>query len=166
MPSMLDPTTIDSPPPERCVHVIGGGPVGLIMTALLQSMEGFSIRLYEKRPAYTRTRMVKLASYLTADSISAYCADEIDGDNVSAIFEPSELEKGLNFRRSINPRLFALLQGWNHGFCRLNDIEESLTALIKEGGKSPVERIPCAAVTVEQAKAMLQPYEIMIDCTG
>ena len=120
---MPDPTTIDAPRSERRVHVIGAGPVGLIMTAMLQSMEGFSIRLYEKRPAYTRTRMVKLASYLTADSISAYCADEIDGDNVSAIFEPSELEKGLNFRRSINPRLFALLQGWNHGFCRLKDIE-------------------------------------------
>jgi hypothetical protein len=163
---MLDPTAIDSSRAETRVHIIGAGPVGLLITALLQSMEGFSIRLYEKRPAYIRTRMVRLAPYLTADSISAYCADEIDGDNVSAIFEPGELEKGLNFRRSINPKLFALLQGWNRGFCRLNHIEEGLTALINEGGKSPVERIPCAAVTVEQAKAMLQPYEIMIDCTG
>jgi len=162
---MPNPTTIDAPRSERRVHVIGAGPVGLIMTAMLQSMEGFSIRLYEKRPAYTRARMVKLASYLTADSISAYSADEIDGDSVSAIFEPSELEKGLNFRRSIAPRLFALLQGWNQGFCRLKDIEESLTALISEGGKSPVERIQ-SALTVEQAMAMLQPHEIMIDCTG
>ena len=135
------------------------------MTAMLQSMEGFSIRLYEKRPAYTRTRMVRLASYLTAESISAYCADEIDGDTVSAIFEPSELEKGLNFRRSINPRLFALLQRWGQGFCRLKDIEESLSALINEGGKSPVERIQ-SALTVEQAMGVLQSHEIMIDCTG
>jgi hypothetical protein len=132
---------------------------------MLQSMEGFSIRLYEKRPAYTRTRMVKLASYLTADSISAYCADEIDGDNVGALFEPSELEEALKFRRSIDARLFTLLQGWNQGFCRLKDIEESLTALIAEGGKSPVERIP-SALSVEQAMAVLQPHEIMIDCTG
>jgi 2-polyprenyl-6-methoxyphenol hydroxylase-like FAD-dependent oxidoreductase len=162
---MPDPTTIDAPRSERRVHVIGAGPVGLIMTAMLQSMEGFSIRLYEKRPTYTRTRMVKLASYLTADSISAYCADEIDGDNVSAIFEPSELERGLNFRHSIDQRLFTLLKGWNQGFCRLNDIEESLTALIAEGGKSPVERIQ-GALTAEQAMAALQPHEIMIDCTG
>src|SRR5215470_19174118 len=162
---MPDLTTIDAPRSERRVHVIGAGPVGLLMTAMLQSMEGFSIRLYEKRPAYTRTRMVRLAPYLTADSISAYCADEIDGDNVSAIFEPSELERGLNFRRSINPRLFALLQSWNQGFCRLKDIEESLTALIAEGGKSPVERSP-SALSVEQAMAVLQPHEIMIDCTG
>src|SRR5262245_23107675 len=162
---MPDPTAIDAPHSERRVHIIGAGPVGLIMTAMLQSMEGFSIRLYEKRPAYTRTRMVKLAPYLTADSISAYTADEIDGDNVAAIFEPSELEEGLKFRRSIDPRLFGHLQAWNQGFCRLNDIEKGLSALIEEGGRSPVERIQ-ATVTVEQATAMLAPHEIMIDCTG
>src|SRR5262245_4399478 len=162
---MPDPSTTDAPPSERRVHIVGAGPVGLVMTALLQSLEGFSIRLYEKRPAYIRTRMVRLASYLTADSISAYTADEIDGDNVAAIFEPSELEEGLKFRRSINPRLLGLLQAWNQGFCRLNDIEKGLSGLIDEGGKSPVERIQ-GAITVEQAMAMLAPHEIMIDCTG
>src|SRR5262252_1523824 len=141
MSPMATPTSIDAPRSERRVHIIGAGPVGLVMTAMLQSMEGFSIRLYEKRPTYTRSRMVKLASYLTADSISAYSADEIDGDNVAAIFEPSELEKGLTFRRSINRKLFGLLAEWNRGFCRLNDIENGLSGLIAEGGKSPVERI-------------------------
>ena len=135
------------------------------MTAMLQSMEGFSIRLYEKRSTYTRTRMVKLASYLTADSISAYSADEIDGESVSAIFEPSELEEGLRFRRSIDRKLFGLLQEWNRGFCRLNDIENGLSGLITAGGKSPVERIE-GGVTAEQAMAMLAPHDIMIDCTG
>jgi len=158
-------TSIDTPRSKTHVHVIGAGPVGLVMTAMLQSMEGFSIRLYEKRPTYTRTRMVKLASYLTADSISAYSADEIDGESVSAIFEPSELEKGLQFRRSIDRRLFGLLKGWNQGFCRLNDIERGLSALIAEGGKSSAERIE-ADVSVEQAMAMLKPHEILIDCTG
>src|SRR5215471_8993628 len=162
---MPDPNTIDAPHSERRVHIIGAGPVGLFLTAMLQSMEGFSIRLYEKRPAYTRTRMVKLSPYLTADSISAYCADEIDGDNVAAIFEPSELERNLAFRRSINPRLFGLLQEFNQGFCRLNDIEKGVSDLIAGGGKSPVERIQ-GAVTAEQAMAMLAPQEIMLDCTG
>src|SRR5262245_45376512 len=120
---MPDPTKTDAPRSERRVHIIGAGPVGLLMAAMLQSIEGFSIRLYEKRPTYTRTRMVKLAPYLTADSISAYCADEIDGDNVAAIFEPSELEQSLAFRRSINPKIFGLIQDLNQGFCRLNDIE-------------------------------------------
>src|SRR5262249_5540847 len=122
-------------------------------------------RLYEKRPAYTRTRMVRLVSYLTADSISAYSADEIDGDTVAAIFEPSELEKSLKFRRSISPKLFGLLQKRNQGFTRPNAIETGLSALIAEGGRSPVERID-AEVTVEPAMAMLAPHDIMIDCTG
>jgi hypothetical protein len=157
--------SIDAPRSERRVHIIGAGPVGLLMTAMLQSMDGFSIRLYEKRPAYTRTRMVRLEPYLTADSISAYSADEIDGENVAAIFEPSELEESLRFRRSINAKLFALLQELNQGFCRLNEIEQRLSNLISEGGKSPVERI-AGGVTVEQAMAMLAPHDIMIDCTG
>ena len=63
------------------VHVIGAGPVGLLLTALLQSME-FSVRLYEKRPKYTRTRMVKLSPFLVADSVENYCADYIDGETI------------------------------------------------------------------------------------
>jgi 2-polyprenyl-6-methoxyphenol hydroxylase-like FAD-dependent oxidoreductase len=57
------------------VHVVGAGPVGLLLTALLQPMEGFSVRLYEKRQDYTRTRMVQLAPYLVADSIETYRTD-------------------------------------------------------------------------------------------
>ena len=40
------------------VHVVGAGPVGLLLTALLQSTEGCSVHLCEKRDEYTRTRMV------------------------------------------------------------------------------------------------------------
>ena len=76
------------------VHVIGAGPVGLLLTALLQSTEGFSVRLYEKRREYTRTRMVQLASYLVADSVESYCTDYIDGESVTAIFDPPELAEG------------------------------------------------------------------------
>ena len=55
-------------PPEtthakRRVHIVGAGPVGLMLTALLQPTGTFSIRLYEKRRQYTRARMVKLDSY-------------------------------------------------------------------------------------------------------
>ena len=59
-------------PSRGQVHVIGAGPVGLLLTALLQSMERFSVHLYEKRPEYKRTRMVQLASYLVADSIESF----------------------------------------------------------------------------------------------
>ena len=92
------------------MHVLGAGPVGLVMTALLQSTERFSVRLYEKRRDYTRTRMVQLAPYLVADSIESYCADHIDGESVEAIFDPSELAEGLAFRQSIPPDLMGLLR--------------------------------------------------------
>ena len=76
------------------VHVVGAGPVGLLLTALLQSMEGLSVRLYEKRHEYTRTRMVQLAPYLVADSVESYRIDSIDGDSVEAVFDPAELDQG------------------------------------------------------------------------
>ena len=146
------------------VHVIGAGPVGLLLTALLQSMDGFSVHLYEKRREYTRTRMVQLAPYLMADSVESYRADDIDGDSVEAIFDPAELEQGLAFRQSIPADLSTLLQGWTHGFCPLNSIEQSLSALI-DGRGHGVERTE-AVVTAEDAIALLEPGEVLIDSTG
>ena len=85
------------------VHIIGAGPVGLFLTALLQSTERFNVRLYEKRPTYTRTRMVRLSSFLAADSIESYCIDHVDGETVEAVFDVNELDETLAFRRSIPP---------------------------------------------------------------
>ncbi len=146
------------------MHVVGAGPVGLLLTALLQSMEGFSVRLYEKRREYTRTRMVQLAPYLVADSIESYRGDAIDGDSVEAIFDPSELDQGLAFRQSIPPDLTALLRNWVLGFCPLNSIERSISDLIDARGLG-VER-NAAVVTAEDAMAMLEPGDILIDSTG
>ena len=60
MPPQSGSTTLETLPATRRVHVVGAGPVGLLLTALLQSMEGFSVHLYEKRREYSRTRMVQL----------------------------------------------------------------------------------------------------------
>src|SRR5262245_47601354 len=128
-------------------------------------MEGFSVRLYEKRREYTRTRMVQLARYLVADSVDSYRADVIDGDSVEAIFDPSELDQGLAFRRSISPDLSALLKSWALGFCPLNSIESSLSELIDRRGRNGVERT-AAVVTAEDAMAMLQPGDVLVDSTG
>ena len=147
------------------VHIIGAGPVGLLLTALLQSMEGFSVRLYEKRPKYTRTRMVKLSSFLAADSVESYCADYIDGENIEAVFDVAELEESLAFRQSIPEDLMSLIRGWVQGFCPLNSIEQALSNLIDERGSNGVERI-VTNMTAEEAIAMLRPGDILIDCTG
>ena len=100
------------------MHILGAGPSGLLLAALLQSVQGVDVRLYEKRREYTRTRMVQLASYLVADSLETYCTDDIDGDNVEAVFDPSELDEGLAFRQSIAPDLMTLLHDWTWGSAR------------------------------------------------
>ena len=150
------------------VHVVGAGPVGLLLTALLQSVEGVSVRLYEKRPEYTRTRMVQLAPYLVADSLESYQADVIDGDSVEAIFDRSELEQGLAFRQSIPSDLAELLDSWARGFCPLNSIEQSLSDLIDVRGQSGQNGVvrTAAVVTAEDAMAMLEPGDVLIDSTG
>ena len=147
------------------VHIIGAGPVGLLLTALLQSMEGFSVRLYEKRPKYTRTRMVKLSTFLVAETVESYCADYIDGENVEAVFDVAELEESLAFRQSIPGDLMSLIRGWVQGFCPLNSIEQTLSNLIDNRGLNGVERI-ATTMTEEEAIAMLGPGDILIDCTG
>ena len=157
--------TSETLPPTVRVHVVGAGPVGLLVAALLQSNERFSVHLYEKRQGYSRTRMVQLSQYLVADSIAGYCTDYIDGESVEAIFEPAELEEGLRFRQSIPPDLMGLLREWTLGFCPLNDIERSLSNLIDERKGHPVRR-STGLVTAETAAAVLQPGDVLIDCTG
>jgi 2-polyprenyl-6-methoxyphenol hydroxylase-like FAD-dependent oxidoreductase len=165
MPPQSGVATSETLPPAVRVHVVGAGPVGLLVAALLQSTERFAVHLYEKRRDYSRTRMVQLARYLVADSIASYCTDYIDGESVEAIFEPSELEEGLAFRQSIPSDLMGLLRGWTLGFCPLNEIERSLSNLIDARKAHRVHRTS-AVVTAEDAMAMLQPGDVLIDCTG
>src|SRR5262245_36580684 len=150
---------------RRRIHVIGGGPVGLMLTALLQTTGGFSVRLYEKRTEYTRTRMVKLDPYLVADSVESYCIDHIDEENIGALFDQTELEEGVAFRRSISSELMTLLRNWTLGFCPLNDIERALSDLINRSDSHSVERV-AAAITLPEITAMLAPGNVVIDCTG
>ncbi len=158
-------TPLETLPSGGRVHVVGAGPVGLLLAALLQSMEGFSVRLYEKRREYTRTRMVQLAPYLVADSVTSYSVDYIDGDTVGAVFEPSELDEGLAFRQSIPSDLMALLKDWEQGFCPLNTIELALSDLIDARDSTAVQRGQ-AVPTAEDAIAMLEPGDLLIDSTG
>ena len=157
-------TVAESRPTCSRVHVIGAGPVGLLLTALLQTIDGLSVRLYEKRTDYTRTRMVKLASYLVADSLDSYRADHIDGETVEAVFDPAEIAEGLAFRRSIPADLMSLLEEWAQGFSPLNHIERALSQLI-DARATAVQRIE-APVSAVEAQAMVEPGDVIVDCTG
>jgi hypothetical protein len=139
--------------------------VGLLLTALLQTIDSVSVRLYEKRREYTRTRMVRLAPYLVADSIESYREDAIDGDSVEAIFDARELGQGVAFRQTIPSDLRELLESWVLGVCPLNSIERSLSELIDARGPASVERTS-AVITAEDAMAMLESGDVLIDSTG
>ena len=158
-------TIAEPKPSHNRAHIVGAGPVGLLLTALLQSVDGFSVHLYEKRHEYKRTRMVKLSPYLVADSLESYRSDYIDGESVEAIFDPSELDEGLAFRQSIPADLSSLLHDWSQGFCPLNTIERSLSALIDARASKSVQR-SSMVMTAEDAMAMLAPGDILVDCTG
>ena len=154
------------PRPAGRVHVVGAGPVGLFLTALLQSVDGQRVRLYEGRPAYTRTRMAALAHYLVADSIESYKADTIDGQDVEAIFDPLELETRLAYRRTVAGDLRALLDEWSRGFVPVNTIERSLSDLIDARGTGTVERVVGTKIDAGEALAQLEPDDILVDSTG
>ena len=151
--------------PMGTVHILGAGPVGLFLAALLQSVEGQRIRLYERRNEYTRTRMVSLAEYLTADSIDSYRSDPIDLQNVEAIFDSHQLEAGLAYRKTIAPDLRELLEAWTVGFVPLNTIERALSALIEFRNTGTVERVTMG-IDAEVALKALEPDDVLVDCTG
>ena len=155
----------ETSPSRARVHILGAGPVGLLLTALLQTTPRFSVHLYEKRRDYTRTRMVQLAPYLVADTVETYCTDNIDDESIRAIFDAHEIDEGLAFRQAIPTDLMTLLRGWTQGFCPLNAIEHSLSELIDSRHSQPVQRMT-TVVSAQDAMAMLEPRDILIDCTG
>ena len=109
--------------------------------------------------------MVQLASYLVADSVADYSTDRIDEESVFAIFDPREIDEGLAIRQSIPSDLMALLRGWTQGFVPLNTIERSLSDLIDARESHRVQRAS-GAITAQDAMAMLEPGDMLIDCTG
>ena len=116
MPAASGSKSLERLPSGGRVQVVGAGPVGLLLTALLQSMDGVSVRLYEKRGEYTRTRMVSLAPYLVADSVESYRQDAIDADSIQAIFDPQELDNGIAYRQNIASDLMERQRAWTWAF--------------------------------------------------
>ena len=164
--SVPDMTTSTVPlRPQGRVHIIGAGPVGLFLAALLQGVEGQRVRLYERRSEYTRTRMVSLAKYLVADSIESYKEDEIDGQDVEALFDPVELQTRLAYRSTVAPDLRALLEEWARGFVPLNVVEHRLSELIEARDTGTVDRVS-GTIGAEEALEKLEPGDMVVDCTG
>ncbi len=150
---------------DGTVHVVGAGPVGSFLAALLQTIDGQRVCVYEKRAEYTRTRMVQLAPYLVAESIESYLADQLDGQNVAAIFDPVELEYRMAYRRTVASDLRALLDAWTLGFVPINTIERSLMELMEARATGTVERV-AGEVTMDGVLERVEPGDIVVDASG
>src|SRR5262249_36882274 len=85
--------------------------------------------------------------------------------SVEAIFDPEELDEGLAFRQSIPADLSELLRKWSVGFCPLNSIEQSISDLIDSRPAHGVER-SAVVMTAEDAMALVEPGDVLVDCTG
>ena len=96
--TIMDLTTSPSAAPRAASTSSAPVRSACFLAALLQTVEGQRIRLYEGRSQYTRTRMVSLARYLVSDSVDAYREDLIDFEDIAAIFEPAELEARMAYR--------------------------------------------------------------------
>ena len=59
----------------------------------------------------------------------------------------------------------ALLRGWALGFCPLNSIERAVSDLIDARSSNTVERT-AVVLTADDAIGILEPGDILIDCTG
>ena len=123
------------------------------------------MRLYEKRHEYTRTRMVQLAPYLVADSVESYRTDYIDGDSVEAVLRSGRTRRRPRLRTVDSRGPDGASSRLDIGFCPLNSIERAVSDLIDARVSNGVQRT-AAVVTVEDAVAMLEPGDILIDCTG
>jgi hypothetical protein len=84
---------------------------------------------------------------------------------MEAIFDPVEIATRLAYRRTVAPDLRALLDEWSQGFVALNTIENKLSELIETRATGTVERV-VGAVGADEALAMVEPGDIVVDCTG
>ena len=155
-------TSLEKPPSGGRVHVIGAGPVGLLLTALLQSMPSrFSVRLYEKAArvhahADGPARAVSRGGFGRGLPYGLHRWRKRRRHLRSA----GARQEGLAFRQSIPPDLMGLLRRWTLGFCPLNDIERSLSDLMIDARAANGVQRTAAVVTAEDADGDAQPGDV------
>ena len=137
-----------------------------MLAALLRSLEGVPVGLYEKRHGYTRTRMVQLAPYLTwRTRLRRTVPTTSTRGHRRRGLRPGGARPGSRVPAVHLPELMALLRDWEQGFCPLNEIEVALSDLIGSSGSKGVQRTEIE-VTAEDAKSMIEPGDVLVDCTG
>jgi len=144
-------------------YIIGAGPVGLLTTALLQRSSTKDIVLYEKRPAYTRTRMVALSPFMLAQDVNSYNIDPFDADNIRAIFNPDALTDLFASKRSLPRDVKDFIRDLGSDYVPLNTIENSFAEFVAAGRE--IDR-RAENITIEGLESILQAGDVVLDCSG
>lgn len=145
------------------IYIIGAGPVGLLTAALLQRTSPCEIVLFEKRPSYTRTRMVTLSSSLLACELFGHRIEHEDGDDMRALFTPRDLVDLFTSKRVLPQEIRDFLSQIGTDFVPLNVLETSLVGLLESGRR--IDRRE-QSVAMNHLGSLLQPGDTLIDCSG
>ena len=144
-------------------YIIGAGPIGLAAAAGLQHGTSDDIVLLEKRPAYSRERKVTLSHFLLAEQVGDYTAEDMDADDIRAIFRQDDLDDLLASKRLIPPQVESLMRDIGTSFVALNSIEEALSAIVSQG--RPIDRRG-VDVTLDDLESLVRPGDTVLDATG
>lgn len=142
---------------------MGAGPVGLLTTALLQRTTTKDVVLFEKRPAYTRTRMVALSPFMLAQDVSSYDVDPFDADNIRAIFNPDALTDLFASKRWIPSDVKDFIRDLGSDYVPLNTIEKAFSEFVAAGRQ--IERRQ-ENITLEGLEEILKEGDVVLDCSG
>lgn len=147
----------------QTTYVLGAGPIGLATAATLQECTADRIVLFEKRPAYTRQRKVTLGHFLLAESVEDYDAEDLDADDIRAVFRHDDLADLLASKRLIPEPIRELFEGIGSSFVALNSIEMALEEIVGHG--RAIERHQ-QAVTLDDLTRLVRPGDTVLDATG
>ena len=111
-----------------------------MLAALLQSLEGVPVGLYEKRHGYTRTGWSSSRPTSWRTRLRRTVPTTSTRTPSPRGLRPGGARPGSRVPGVHLPGLMALLRDWEQGFCPLNEIEVALGDLIGSSGSKGVQR--------------------------
>ncbi|MFM8353160.1 MAG: hypothetical protein ACKN9D_19085, partial [Actinomycetales bacterium] len=118
---------------------------------------------FEKRPAYTRERKVTLGHFLLAESVADYDAEDLDADDIRAVFRHDDLADLIASKEAIPEEIRELIAGIGTSFVALNSIEMALAEIV--GAGRAIDRRQ-QALTLNELDQLVRPGDTVLDATG
>ena len=144
-------------------YIIGAGPVGLAMAALLQRTSTDDLVLFEKRPEYTRSRKVTLSPLLLSDDLADYAIADGDADDLRAVFSPEQITALLDSKRMVPADFRTFVRDVGTDFVPLQVLESGLADLVASGRSLDRRQ---ETVTLASLERSVSPGDTVLDCSG